>query len=152
LAIQQTRRKLYYPKIGTRKDEPMQTDVAASPAPGFAKHPGYKIALTPVERRMRVWLGCAAIADSSDVLAMREGDYAPVYYFPRADVNMDLLAATDHGTHCPFKGDASYWTIEAGDRREKSVAWSYESPYDEMARIKDYIAFYDNRVKLEMAD
>ncbi len=130
----------------------MQTDVAASPAPGFAKHPGYKIALTPVERRMRVWLGCAAVAESSDVLAMREGDYAPVYYFPRADVNMELLTSTDRKTVCPFKGEASYWTIEAGDRRQENAAWSYESPYDEMARIKGYIAFYDNRVKLEMAD
>jgi uncharacterized protein (DUF427 family) len=130
----------------------MRIDVAAKPAPGFAKHPGYKIKLTPVERRMRVWLGCAAIADSSHVLAMREGDYSPVYYFPRADVTMNLLTATDRGTHCPFTGEASYWTIEAGDRREESVAWSYESPYDEMARIKGHIAFYDNRVKLEMAD
>ena len=130
----------------------MQTDLAANPAPGFASHPGYKITLTPVERRMRVWLGCAAIADSAHVLAMREGDYSPVYYFPRADVNMDLLTATDRDTHCPFKGEASYWTVEAGDRAEENVAWSYESPYDEMARIKDYIAFHDSRVKLEMAD
>lgn len=130
----------------------MQTETTANPAPGFASHPGYKITLTPVERRMRVWLGCAAVADSAQVLAMREGDYSPVYYFPRADVTMDLLTATDHATHCPFKGDASYWTIEAGDRAEENVAWSYESPYDEMARIKDYIAFHDNRVKLEMAD
>lgn len=130
----------------------MQAETTANPAPGFASHPGYKIALTPVERRMRVWLGCAAIADSSHVLVMREGDYSPVYYFPRADVTMDLLTATDHATHCPFKGDASYWTIEAGGRVEENVAWSYESPYDEMARIKDYIAFHDSRVKLEMAD
>ena len=130
----------------------MQAETTANPAPGFAKHPGYKIALTPVERRMRVWLGCIAIAESSNVLAMREGDYAPVYYFPRGDVNMELLTATDRKTVCPFKGDASYWTIDAGDSTEENAAWSYESPYDEMVEIKDYIAFYDNRVKLEMAD
>ena len=130
----------------------MQAETTANPAPGFAKHAGYKIALTPVDRRMRVWLGCVAVADSSHVLVMREGDYAPVYYFPRGDVNMELLTATDRATHCPFKGDASYWTIGAGDRRQENAAWSYESPYDEMARIKGYIAFYDTRVKLEMAD
>ena len=130
----------------------MQAETAANPAPGFAKHPGYKIALTPVERRMRVWLGCAAVADSSHVLGMREGDYAPVYYFPRGDVNMELLTATDRKTVCPFKGEASYWTIEAGNSVEENAAWSYESPYDETARIGSHIAFYDNRVKLEMAD
>ena len=130
----------------------MPTDLATNPAPGYAKHPGHKITLTTVDRRMRVWLGCAAIADSSHVLVMREGDHAPVYYFPRGDVNIGLLTATDHATHCPFKGKASYWTIAAGERVEENVAWSYESPYDEMTRIKDYIAFYDNRVKLEMAD
>lgn len=130
----------------------MPTDLATNPAPGYAKHPGHKITLTPVDRRMKVWLGCVAIADSGQVLVMREGDYAPVYYFPRGDVTVDLLTATDRATHCPFKGNASYWTIEAGDRTEENVAWSYESPYDEMVEIKGHIAFHDNRVKLEMAD
>lgn len=130
----------------------MPTDLVANPAPGYAKHPGHKITLTPVERRMKVWLGCVAIADSGQVLVMREGDYAPVYYFPRDDVDMKLLTATDRATHCPFKGDASYWTIEAGGCVEENVAWSYESPYNEMTRIEGYVAFYDNRVKLEMAD
>ena len=128
----------------------MQAETATNPAPGFANHPGYKIKLTPVDRQMRVWLGCAAVADSSHVLVMREGDYPPVYYFPRADVNMDLLTATDRGSHCPFKGDASYWTIEAGDRHEENVAWSYESPFDEMLEIASMIAFYQDRVKLEV--
>lgn len=130
----------------------MQAQAAANPAPGFASHPDYKITLKPVDRPMRVWLGCATVAESSHVLVMREGDYAPVYYFPRSDVNLELLTATDRHTACPFKGEASYWTIEASGRLEENAAWSYESPYDEMALIKGYIAFYDNRVKLEMAD
>ena len=130
----------------------MQTETAANPAPGFARSPDYKITLTPGERRIRVWLGSVAVADSARVLVMREGDYPPVYYFPREDVTMDALTATDRSTVCPFKGDASYWTIEAGDRTEENVAWSYQSPYDEMARIKGYIAFYEDRVKLEMVD
>lgn len=130
----------------------MQTETAANPSPGFARSPDYGIELAPAGRRMRVRLGSTAIADSSNVLVMREGDYPPVHYFPRADVTMDALTATDRGTHCPFKGDASYWTIAAGDRTGENAAWSYESPYDEMARIKDYIAFYENKVKLETAD
>jgi len=128
----------------------MPEQTTANPAPGFAKKPDYKIILKPVERRMKVWLGCVAIAESENVLVMREGDYPPVYYFPRADVNMELLTATDHDTYCPFKGEASYWTIEAGDRAEENAAWSYDSLYDEMARIKNYIAFYEDRVKLEV--
>jgi uncharacterized protein (DUF427 family) len=130
----------------------MRTETTANPAPGFARSPDYKITLAPVERRMTVWSGCVAVARSNQVLVMREGNYPPVYYFPRADVDMALLTASDHKTTCPFKGEASYWTIEAGDSAEENAAWSYETPYDEMARIKDYVAFYDYRVKLEMAD
>ena len=123
----------------------------ANPAPGFASHPDHKITLTPAERRMRVIVaGCVAVAESGDVLVMREGDYPPVYYFPRADVNMKLLTPTDRASTCPFKGDASYWTIEAGDRREENAAWSYEAPFDEMLEIASMIAFYQDRVKLEV--
>ncbi len=129
----------------------MPVETAANPAPGFASHPDHRIGLAPAGRRMRVIVaGCVAVAESGDVLVMREGDYPPVYYFPRQDVNMDLLAATDHASTCPFKGDASYWTIEAGDRREENAAWSYEAPYDEMLEIAGMIAFYQDRVKLEV--
>ena len=92
----------------------MQTEITTNPAPGFARSPDYKITLAPVEQRMTVWLGSAAVAQSSQVLVMREGDYPPVYYFPRADVDMALLTATDHNTTCSFKGEASYWTIDRG--------------------------------------
>ncbi len=126
----------------------MPTVTTANPAPGFAKHPGYKIALTPVDRRMRVWLGCVAVADSSHVLVMREGDYAPVYYFPRADVKLESMTRTDHNSFCPFKGEASYWT--AGE--QENVAWSYEKPFDEMTAIRDYVAFYSDRVDIRVAD
>lgn len=129
----------------------MPDRTTANPAPGFARHPGHKIELTPAGRQMRVIVaGCVTAAESAEVLAMREGDYPPVYYFPRADVNMDLLARTDHGSTCPFKGDASYWTVEAGGRREENVAWSYETPFDEMLEIAGMIAFYQDRVKLEV--
>jgi uncharacterized protein (DUF427 family) len=129
----------------------MSVETAANPAPGFARYPEHKIDLSPAGRRMRVIVaGCVTVAESSDVLAMREGDYPPVYYFPRADVNMDLLDSTDHASVCPFKGNASYWTVEAGDSREENVAWSYEAPYDEMLEIAGMIAFYQDKVKLEV--
>ena len=125
----------------------MQTETAANPAPGFAKHPGHRITLTPAGRRIRVWLGSAAFADSARVRVMREGDYPPVYYFPREDVRMELLERTDHETFCPFKGEASYWSLAAGGRREQNAAWSYEDPFDQVAGIKDYLAFYTDRVE-----
>jgi uncharacterized protein (DUF427 family) len=130
----------------------MHVETAANPAPGFARSPDYKITLAPVDRLVTAWLDSAAVARSRQVMVMHEGNYPPVYYFPRADVDMSLLTATEHNTTCPFKGKASYWTIEAGDSVEENAAWSYETPYDEMAKIKNYIAFYDSRVKLEMAD
>lgn len=126
----------------------MPADTTANPAPGFARKPEYRIALTPAGRRMRVLLDCAVLAESDSVLVMREGDHAPVYYIPRADVDLDSMTRTDHKSSCPFKGEASYWT--AGE--QENVAWSYENPYDEMVRIKGHIAFYDDRVKLEMVD
>jgi len=124
---------------------------AANPAPGFKTKPDYRIRLAPAGRQMRVIVaGCVTVADSDDVLVMREADYSPVYYFPRRDVNLDLLSATDRDTFCPFKGHASYWTVAAGGRREENVAWSYEAPFDEMREIAGMIAFYQDRVKLEV--
>lgn len=130
----------------------MSDIAAANPSPGFAKKPDYRIALTPAGRRMRIVAGCTTVAESDDVLAMREGDYSPVYYFPREDVNMDLLTGTDHNSFCPFKGNASWWSIAAAGDKAENAAWSYESPFDEMMEIAGMIAFYDNRVKLEVID
>ncbi len=124
---------------------------AANPAPGFARDPDHRIALAPAGRRMRVIVaGCVIAADSDRVLVMREADYAPVYYFPRDDVAMDLLTRSDRATTCPFKGEATYWTVATGDRTEENVAWSYDAPFDEMQAIAGRIAFYQDRVKLEV--
>ncbi len=129
----------------------MSETPVTNPAPGFARDPGHSIAVAPAGRRMRVIVaGCVIAADSGDVLVMREADYAPVYYFPRDDVATDLLRRSDRTTTCPFKGDATYWTVTAGDRSEENVAWSYDAPYDEMQAIAGRIAFYQDRVKLEV--
>ena len=129
----------------------MSETAAANPASGFARDPGHRIALAPAGRRMRaIVAGCVIAADSDAVLVMREADYPPVYYFPRGDVAMDLLSRSDRTTTCPFKGDATYWTVTAGDRSDENIAWSYETPYDEMRAIAGRIAFYQDRVKLEV--
>lgn len=119
-----------------------------NPAPGFSRHPGHHVDLQPSRARVRVtWQG-EVIADSRRAIEMREGEsrsrVSPVvYYIPREDVRMERFERTAHATHCPFKGDASYYSLKGGS---ENAAWSYESPYDEMAAIKGHLAFYPDRV------
>lgn len=114
---------------------------------GYAKHPGYRIAFVPCPRRVRGLVGDVTVVDSARAMLMLEEDYAPVYYFPREDVRMDLLTRTDHATHCPFKGDASYWSLQAGGEARENAVWSYEDPYGEVPEIRGYLAFYWDRVE-----
>jgi uncharacterized protein (DUF427 family) len=122
------------------------SQAAVKQASGYAAHPGYAISFEPCAKRLRVMFNGETVADSTDVRLMHESRHIPVYYFPRADVRAELLSATDHGSHCPFKGDASYWTVAAGDKTAENAVWSYEDPYDEVAHIKDYMAFYWDRM------
>lgn len=105
-----------------------------------------RIELSPSPRRVRVTFAGEAVADSTRTLLLRERNHAPVHYFPRADVRMDLLTRTAHATHCPYKGDASYWTVEAGGRTAENAVWSYERPVPDMAGIAGYVAFYRGRM------
>ena len=114
--------------------------------PGYAKNPDYRIEIAPAGKRVRVEVGGKTLVDSDKVLAMREQNHQPVHYFPRADVDMTLFQKTDHSTHCPFKGDASYWTLTVGDRELDNVMWSYETPCDEVMSIREYVAFYRDRI------
>ena len=114
-----------------------------SSAPGFKKHPEHRISTKPAGTRVRVTVKGEVIADTHDAIRMEEGSYPPVYYIPRKDVKMGRLARTEHKTHCPFKGDASYYSIAGGP---ENAVWSYEQPYDEMAAIKEMLAFYPEKV------
>ena len=114
--------------------------------PGYASHPGYRIELVPCLKRLRATFGGETVVDSTRAVALRETAHVPVYYFPRGDVRFDLLEATDHRTYCPFKGEAAYWTIAADGRRSENAVWGYGAPYDEVAELVDYVAFYWDRV------
>ncbi len=94
---------------------------------------------------MRVKVGGEVIADSTDAIALYEAGRGPTWYLPRADVKMDRLERTTHRSHCPFKGDASYFTIKNAPRGENAV-WSYEQPFDEVGDIAQRLAFYPDRV------
>jgi uncharacterized protein (DUF427 family) len=90
-----------------------------------------------------VKVGGNIIADTSNALTLREASYPPVQYIP---VDMALLTRREHTTYCPYKGDASYYSIPAGSDRSCNTAWTYETPFEAMAQIKDYIAFYPDRI------
>ena len=115
----------------------------ANPAPGFKQVPRNHIVTRRADKRVRVMVNGQAIADSRGAIELKEGNYPVAYYLPRRDVRMERLERTSHATHCPFKGDASYYSIVNGPG---NAVWSYERPYDEMADIKDLLAFYPNKV------
>ena len=117
---------------------------AAVPAPGGP--PARRIDVEPCAARVRVELGGEAVADSTRTLLLLEESRPPVHYFPREDVRMDLLVPTGHTTHCPYKGSASYWNVEAGGRAAENAVWSYERPIPGMAGIAGYLAFYRERM------
>jgi len=108
--------------------------------------PDHPITITPNPRRVVVTLGGRTIADSRDALTLREARYPAVQYIPRKDVDMALLARTDHASYCPYKGEASYYSLPSGGERSVNAVWTYEAAYPSVASIRDHLAFYPDRV------
>jgi uncharacterized protein (DUF427 family) len=108
-----------------------------------ADHP---ITIEPSAARVRVTVAGLVVADTHHALTLRESDYPAVQYIPRSDVDMTLLARTDNQTYCPYKGDASYYSVANGGERTVNAVWTYEAPFGAVAQIKDYLAFYPDRV------
>lgn len=108
--------------------------------------PDHSIAIAPHPGRVRVMFNGRAVADSQRALALHETNYPPVLYIPREDADMALLERSTHRTHCPHKGDASYYTIQVGERVAENAIWSYEQPYSALAEIAGRLAFYPDRV------
>jgi uncharacterized protein (DUF427 family) len=106
----------------------------------------HQIVIERSPKRVRAVVGGETLADSLAALLLLETDNGPVYYFPRSDVRMDLLRITDLHSQCPFKGDASYWSIEVGDRRIDNAVWSYPKPLSAAELIGDHLAFYWDKV------
>jgi uncharacterized protein (DUF427 family) len=108
--------------------------------------PDHAITIAPNPAHVVVSVAGRVVADTRAALTLRESAYKPVTYIPRADVDMSLLARTSHTTYCPYKGDCAYYSIPIGGERAVNAVWSYEAPYAAVAAIKDYVAFYPNRV------
>src|SRR6202035_1187774 len=113
---------------------------------GFKTNPDYKILFEPSPRRVRVKFNGEIIADSTNAHLLFETRHLPVYCFPRSDVRMDRMTPTDHHTFCPYKGTASYWTIAVGDKVAENAVWGYSDPFEEVAALRDVVAFYWDRV------
>jgi len=106
--------------------------------------------ITPVGKTVTAIFNGKVIAKSNKALNLVEGAYKPAIYFPKEDINMDLLSSTEKSTFCPRKGDASYWTISDGSKTSEDAAWAYEDPSQEAAQpLKGHIAFYNFVVKVE---
>jgi uncharacterized protein (DUF427 family) len=108
--------------------------------------PDHPIEIQPNAARVVVTVGGKVIADTRGALTLREAAYPPVQYIPRQDVDMAALTRSDHATYCPYKGEASYFSVPAGGNRSTNAVWTYETPFPSMAAIKDYVAFYPDRV------
>ena len=108
--------------------------------------PAHPIDVTPNAHRIRVVLGGFIVAETTRAVTLREASLPPVQYIPREDVQMDLLDPTDHRTHCPYKGDASYFTVTAGGLVRENGAWSYEEPHPAVRAIAGHVAFYPEKV------
>jgi uncharacterized protein (DUF427 family) len=108
--------------------------------------PGKALYLEPTPKRVRVEVGGVTIADSRRAMMLHESGQQPIYYFPPQDVRADVLEDSDRHTHCPKKGDASYYTIRAGGEEVKDGAWYYPDPLPGAPPIKGLIAFYFNRM------
>ena len=113
--------------------------------------PDHSITIEPTPARVRVlWRG-QVLADTRNALVLREARYPAVNYLPREDVDMARLTRSAHGTYCPFKGDCSYFNLPGEDESGANAVWSYETPFDAVAAIKDHLAFYPDRVEIEVA-
>jgi uncharacterized protein (DUF427 family) len=111
--------------------------------------PDHPITITRNPKRVRVTAGDIVIADSTNALTLKEARYPAVHYVPRSDAKMELLERTDRTTHCPYKGDASYYSVKAGGRTLENAIWTYETPFPAMTEISGHLAFYPDKVKIE---
>jgi uncharacterized protein (DUF427 family) len=108
--------------------------------------PDHPITVTPNPARIVVTVAGQVVADSRRALTLQESTYPAVQYIPIEDVDRSLLERTETATYCPFKGDASYYSIPAGGERSVDAIWVYEHPHDAVAEIKDHVAFYPDRI------
>lgn len=115
----------------------------------IVKHPSpdHPITIEPASKRVVVALGNRTVGDTSKALILREANYPAVQYIPRDDVDMSALVRSETTSYCPYKGQASYFSIPSGGKRSIDAVWTYEAPHKAVVEIKNYLAFYPDRVE-----
>ena len=108
--------------------------------------PDHPIIITSTKGRVTATVGGKRIADTREALTLKEAAYPPVQYIPRKDVDMTQLQRTAHQTYCPYKGECAYFSVPVGVERSVNAAWSYEAPYAAVSAIREYLAFYPERI------
>jgi uncharacterized protein (DUF427 family) len=114
--------------------------------------PDHPITIAPNRKRVRVMFNGRVIADSTRSLTLRETSLRPVHYIPGADADMALLVRSAHTSHCPYKGDAAYYSLSVDGRTAENAVWTYETPYPAVAEITEHLAFYPDRVEWIVED
>jgi uncharacterized protein (DUF427 family) len=114
--------------------------------------PDHPITVTATPKRVQARYNGHVIADSRTALLLKEASYKAVVYFPREDVEMAYFTRTDRSTHCPYKGDASYYTILMDGVFAENAVWTYENPYPAMEQIRGRLAFYPDKVEVYELD
>lgn len=117
-------------------------------SPGFARNPSKVLTIESHPGEVVVSAGGETIARSRKALLLGEPPYPPVFYIPFTDIDFSKLVKTAHSTHCPYKGDASYWSVLLAGKAGENAMWAYEAPFDETAAIRNHGAFYPDRVTI----
>ena len=127
---------------------------SGNPAPGFRNKPDHRVTREPFTGIVEIQRNGVPLARTEAAILVRETGHTPVLYIPLLNLNMDELASSEHTTYCPFKGNASYWSIVGGSGPGEHAApaenavWAYCAPYDDVDWLEGYAAFYANKVDL----
>jgi uncharacterized protein (DUF427 family) len=130
---------LTFPGAPLASEPPLTTNYAID-------GPRHRLLLQPFPRRVRARFAGEVVLDSTRGALLHESNILPRLYVPLEDVRADLLERTDHSTHCPFKGDASYWSVRVGDHVAENAVWTYEEPIDEASWLRGLVSVYPERM------
>ena len=124
----------------------MRQNDATAARPIKVPGPDHPITIERDRNRVTVSVAGHVVADTRDALTLREASYPAVHYIPRKDVDMTQLQRTSHQTYCPYKGECAYYSIPVGGERSVNAVWTYEAPHAAVSEIREYLAFYPDRV------
>ena len=113
-------------------------------------NPNHKVLISTLKTNVEAFYGELPVAASARALLITETAHADVIYLPIADIQMNLFEATDHQTHCPYKGDACYWSLKLAGETVENVMWSYPEPLANVSQLKGYAAFYSDKISVHI--